>query len=89
MIERQIDSPMPIPSGFVVKKASKIWSHHRRVKPRARIRDRNQDIARPVRLRAYPQQPRPLRCRAHRLDPVDDQIQDNLLQLATDLQRLI
>ena len=55
----------------------------RRVEPHTRIRYRDQYITRPSHLRAYAQHPRTMHARGHRLDPVYDQIQNDLLHLAT------
>ena len=55
--------------------------HCFRSEPRTRILDRNEQIAGPVDLRSYPQHPRLAHDRAHRLDAIHDQIEDDLLQL--------
>ena len=49
--------------------------------PRTRILDRNEQIAGRFDLRSYPQHPRLAHDRAHRLDAIQDQIEDDLLQL--------
>ena len=51
------------------------------IEPRTCIRDRNYNISQLVGLGANPQHARPARNRAHGLDTVPDQIEDDLLQL--------
>lgn len=81
MIERQIDSPMPIPLGLVVKKALKSCVALLRVDANARVLDRDKHLATVVQLRPD-QQLAPLAGdRRHCLHAVDEQLDDHLLQL--------
>ena len=81
MIERQIESPMPMPLGFVVKKASNKRSMISGAIPGPESSTAISTAAGPVALRSHAQHPRFVRARAHRLNGVHDQIQDDLLQL--------
>jgi hypothetical protein len=65
MIERQIDSPMPISSDFVVKKGWKIRFMVPASIPRSRVFHRDEHAAGSMRSGFYAQHARPVRDRAH------------------------
>jgi hypothetical protein len=78
MMDRQIDSPIPMPLDFVVLKASKTRSN-----TRPRIAHCHEDAICLALLRADRQFSWPLLNRAHCFDRIQDQVQDDLLQLNT------
>ena len=76
MIRRLIDSPIPVPCGFVVKKASKMRSAIVR-QPDAGITYRNQQLTVVAHFRGDGQFTTRV---SHRLDSVDHEIHQDLLQ---------
>ena len=80
-IERQIDNPIPMPSGLVVKNASKSRSICAGSNPGPEIRNRDDDTAQLVDRGSDLQPPLAMHGIRHRLDAVHDQIQRHLLKL--------
>src|ERR1700692_4838838 len=79
MIERQIESPMPIPLDFVVKKASNSRCAFSSENPTPQSVTVTCTCC--ASFCSDTQLARPIRDRVHRFDPVDHQIHDDLLQL--------
>ena len=78
-IDRQIDRPMPRPSGFVVKKALKQSVHILRLDSGAGVLDRNKYVIGSVLLRSYPQLVTAARHGTRGLDAVHQKIHQDLL----------
>ena len=81
MIERQIDSPMPMPLDLVVKKALNSRSASSAADPDTAVLHRHQHLVVLVLVRSDHQFARPLRDRLHRFNAIDHEIDDHLLQL--------
>ena len=74
MIERLIDSPIPIPFGFFVTNGSKILSPSFGSSPTPEFLHLDTNAVRPIELRSNQQLPRPIDDRDHRLDAIHDQV---------------
>ena len=81
MMEWLMDKPIPIPWDLVVKNASKIRFSFFGIDADAGVSHRYQQFIRALHLGTDHQTPRPIGNIAHRLDAIQDQIHDHLLQL--------
>jgi hypothetical protein len=80
MIDRQIESPMPIPWGFVVKNGSKMRLRFSGDSDSS-VFHCDQQITRFMYLRLYLQNPLTIHHGTHSVNGVHDQIHDYLAQL--------
>ena len=81
MIERLIDSPIPMPLGLVVKKALNSFSAVSRVNPDAGVQHRHVHLAGFVLLRSNEDLTGPVRDWRHSFNTVHQKVDNHLLQL--------
>ena len=81
MIERQIDNPMPMPPGLVVKNASNIRAACSGIDTRPGILDFQHHGVGSIRARCDHRGARKVLHGRHGLNRVDDQVDDDLLKL--------